>query len=518
MARRAIATWLLAGACSLAVPAAAQQTDDGKVDTLQEALAEAYDSNPTLLAARANLRATDENVPINRASELPNLTSQETYTEFVKQAQSSFISPLRSVGANLNLTVPVYAGGANRNNVRAAETRVLSGRQDLRGTESSLFSQIVAAYMDVIQNEALVGLNANNVRVLEVNLQATSDRFQIGDLTRTDVAQSESRLALARGDLRTSQSNLIRARENFVALVGSAPDDLQPPPPLPGLPENVDSAVEVALGENPDLASALQRAEATRYDVKVAGAARLPKVDLFATGGLTDYLGTLGSISATPAQQLQTTAQAGVRATIPLFQGGRPSAQQRQAQQRTAAALENVVLEERTLISQVRSAYAAWQASNAIITSTQSAVSAAELSLEGVRAENSVGNRTILDILNAQQDLLRAQSQLVTARRNAYVAGFSLLAAMGRAEARDLGLEAYGPLYDPVVNYERVKGIIWDWQRDPDPVTQASRTVDIPAQDAEIPADQAVPASTATTTTTSGSTTTTTVTRTGERG
>ena len=516
MLRRGLTWALLAGACALAAPAAAQQTDsDGKVDTLQEALAQAYDSNPTMLAARANLRATDENVPISRASELPSLTSQETYTEFLKQAQSSFISPLRSLGANVSLTVPVYAGGANRNNVRAAETRVLSGRQDLRGTESSVFSQIVAAYMDVIQNEALVGLNANNVRVLEVNLQATSDRFQIGDLTRTDVAQSESRLALARGDLRTSQANLIRAKENFVALVGSAPDNLQPPPPLPGLPKNVDQAVEVALGENPDLASALQRAEASRYDVKVAGASRLPKVDLFATGGLTDYLGTLGSISATPAQQLQTTAQAGVRATIPLFQGGRPSAQQRQAQQRTAAALENVVLEERTLISQVRTAYASWQASNAIITSTQSAVSAAELSLEGVRAEQTVGNRTILNILDAQQDLLRAQTQLVTARRNAYVAGFSLLAAMGRAEARDLGLEAYGPLYDPTQNYNRVKGIIWDWQRDPDPVAEARRTVDIPAQDANIPADVGTAAATSTSTTT---TTTTRVTRTGERG
>ena len=124
----------------------------------------------------------------------------------------------------------------------------------------------------------------------------------------------------------------------------------------------------------------------------------------------------------------------------------------------------------------------------------QSAVSAAELSLEGVRAENSVGNRTILEILNAQQELLQAQVQLIQARRNAYVAGFTLLAAMGRAEARDLGLEAYGPLYDPVVNYDRAKSIIWDWQSDPAPVTQASRTVDIPPQDANIPPQQQVSA------------------------
>jgi outer membrane protein len=491
MTGRGLRILLLAGACAVAAPAFAQEAEDGSIDTLQEALAQAYRSNPTILGARATQRATDENVPIERADELPNLSSTETYTEFLKQASSSLTAPTRSVSGQLSLTVPVYAGGANRNSLKAAENRVLAGREDLRGTESSVFSQIVAAYMDVIQNEALVGLNANNVRVLQVNLQATSDRFEIGDLTRTDVAQSQSRLALAQGDLRTAQANLIRAKENFIALVGSAPDDLQPPPPLPGLPGDVNTAVGVALGENPDLAGALQRAEASRYDVKTAGASRLPRVDLFSSGGITDYLGTLGTtIPGVTIQQVQTTAQAGVRATIPLFQGGRPSAQQRQAQQRAASALENVVAEERSLVAQVRSAWASWQAANAIIASTQSAVSAAELSLEGVRAENTVGNRTILDILDAQQELLRAQTQLITARRNAYVAGFTLLAAMGRAEARDLGLEAYGPLYDPVVNYNRVKGIIWDWQRDPDPVTEAIRTVDIPSQDAEIPPQQ----------------------------
>src|SRR5690606_6942829 len=151
------------------------------------------------------------------------------------------------------------------------------GRADLRGSESALFSQVVAAYMDVIQNEALVGLAANNVDVLTTNLQATSDRFEIGDLTRTDVAQSESRLALARGDLRTAQANLIRARETFIALVGAAPGELQPPPPLPGLPSDADSAVRVALQDNPDLIGAQERARAAGYDIRIAGAGRLPR-------------------------------------------------------------------------------------------------------------------------------------------------------------------------------------------------------------------------------------------------
>lgn len=485
MTRRGVRFALAAGACFAATPAAA--------DTLKDALARAYESNPTLLAARANQRATDENVPIERADALPSLNGQATFTEFLKQAQSSFTTPERSLSGQLNLTVPLYAGGGVKNGIRAAETRVLAGRADLRSTESTVFNQVVAAYMDVIQNEALVGLTANNVEVLRVNLQATSDRYEIGDLTRTDVAQSESRLALAEGDLETARSNLIRARENYIALVGAAPTDLQPPPPLPGLPETPDAAVDVALENNPDVLGARERARAAGYDIRVAGSNRLPRLEAFTSGGATDYLGTLGSVPGTPSpQQLQTSAQAGIRATIPLFQGGRPSALERQAQARSSAALEQVVGSERDAIAQVRAAYASWRAANEIIASSQVAVQAAELSLEGVRAENTVGNRTILDILDAQQELLRTQVQLVTARRNAYVAGFTLLAAMGRAEARDLGLDEMGALYDPAVNYERVRGQIWDWAHDPDPVTESTRTVDIPSQDAEIPEQQAV--------------------------
>jgi outer membrane protein len=475
---------LLAGACLAAtVPAQAETT-------LKDALNAAYRTNPTLEAARAQQRATDENVPIEKSNALPSISATVTYTEFVKQSSSSFTAPARSASGQLSLTVPIYQGGATRNGIRAAETRDLAGRADLRGSESSLFSQVVGAYMDLILQEADVGLNANNVDVLQVNLQATQDRFEIGDLTRTDVAQSEARLALARGDLRTAQSNLVDARERYVQLVGQAPDGLEPPPPLPGLPDEVNEAVKVALQNNPDLIAAQERADAAGFDIEVAGAGRLPKVDLFVNGGATDYLGTLSSFTPGSVQQFQTTAQAGARITIPLYQGGRPAAQERQAQARASQALEQVVATERNLIQQVRSAYSAWQASQAIIASTQTAVSAAALSLEGTRAEQTVGTRQILDILNAEQELLQAQVQLVTARRNAYVAGFSLLAAMGRAEARDLGLEDQGPLYDPVTNYDRVKGKMWDWTFDEDPVTQSTRTVDIPPQDAEIPPEQ----------------------------
>ncbi|MGX7927579.1 TolC family outer membrane protein [Tsuneonella sp. HG094] len=466
-------------------------------DTLREALNAAYRTNPTLQSARAQQRATDETVPIEKSAGRPNATGNVQYIEFVKQSSNTGTAPDRQLGASVDLGVPIYSGGAVKNAVKAAENRVEAGQADLRGTESAIFTQTVAAYMDVIRGEALVGLSSNQVEVLTVNTQATSDRFEIGDLTRTDVAQSQARLALAQGDLRSAQANLISAREAYIQLTGRAPDDLQPPPPLPGLPASPEDAVAVALEQNPDLIAARERAEASGYDIDVAGSGRLPRVSIF-TGG--DYSNTLGSLdipgSTVAIPQSSTGVQAGVNVSIPIFQGGRPAALQRQAQARSAAALENVIAAERDVIAQVRSAYSSWLAATQIITSNQTAVDAATLSLEGVRAENTVGNRTILDILNAEQELVNARAQLITARRNAYVAGFSLLAAMGRAEARDLGLGDDGPLYDPAVNYNRVKGKWNDWDRDRDPVVQSTRTVDIPAPDAEIPVnDDSAPGS-----------------------
>lgn len=448
-------------------------------ETLQGALARAYQSNPTLTGARAGQRATDENVPIQKAAGRPNIGASAEFQELVVRPASSFISPHRSANASASISVPIYSGGAVRNGVKAAKTRVEAGRADLRATEASIFAQVVAAYMDVIRDSAIVSLNLANVKVLDVNLQATNDRFEVGDLTRTDVAQSQSRLALARSDLQTAQANLIGSRENYIALVGAAPDDLTPPPALPGLPTTPEIAVQVALADNPDIQSAQKAAEAARYDVRVARAGALPTLTGFTQGSYTDYLDN--------ALAANKQVAVGVTATLPLYQGGRPAAQVRQSQALQSRAMEQEIGVERGVIAQARAAYASWQASLLTIQSSQTAVDAANLSLEGVRAENSVGSRTILDILNAEQEALIANVQLVSARRNAYVAGFSLLAAMGHAEAKDLALDG-GALYDPVVNYDRVKGKWFDWDYDPAPAPVATRTVDSPAQNANVAA------------------------------
>lgn len=451
-------------------------------ETLREALVKAYQTNPTLTGARAGQRATDENVPIARARGLPGVSATAGLNEFVERASNSFLSPGRAFQGGLSVTAPIYQGGAVRNAERAAETRVDAGQAGLRDTEASLFSQVVGAYLDVIRDSAIVSLNQKQVGVLRTNLEATRDRFQVGDLTRTDVAQSESRLALAQGQLQNAQAQLIASKESYIRLVGDSPDALEAPPPLPNLPASPDMAVRIALDDNPALESAVLRRNATRFDTSVVRANRLPRLSAVASENYTDYLGSLPSFGTGGASaQTARTTTVGLQASIPLFQGGLPGAQVRQAQALESQAIENVTLTERSIVSQTRSSYASWQASNQQIASFQVAVSANTLSLEGVRAENSVGNRSILDILNAEQELLNAQTNLVSARRNAYVAGFSLLAAMGRAGIKDLGLDG-GVFYDPNVNYRRVRHRINDFASDPTPSAVATRTVDTPTQ------------------------------------
>lgn len=474
---RKLKLFLCAGSVLAAAPAQA--------DTLREALTEAYNTNPTLTGARAGQRAIDEGVAIAKAQARPDATGTATYTEQFPRSDGTNFSPDRLLSGRIDVSVPIYTGGALKNTVRAAESRVEAGQAGLRATESALFSAVVAAYMDVIRDESIVELNRAQVGVLQVNLEATKDRFEIGDLTRTDVAQSEARLQLAIGNMEGARANLIRSKETYIQLVGSEPNDLEAPPPLPNLPTTPDEAVKVALDSNPDLIASREEREAAYFDRRSENARRLPTVSGFTGASYSHNFGSIDSGTLPPFDKSSSSAQIGVRATVPLYQGGQPAAQIRQAQARLGRAQELEIAAEREAIAQTRASYASWRASLDVIKASERAVSANELSLEGTRAENSVGNRTILDILNAEQELLQSKVQLETARRNAYVAGFSLLAAMGRAEARDLGLDG-GALYDPMVNYEAVEDAWNDWSSRPDPAIEATRTVDTPAQKAEI--------------------------------
>lgn len=442
-------------------------------DTLREALGSTYRANPTLTAQREALKATDAGVAIARSAGRPTITGTAQLTRDISRSGRFEVGtgkgPYLSAGADLNF--PVFQGGTVRNDIKAAKSRVEAGRATLRAVEGDVFTEAVAAYMDVIRDRATVELNNNNVKVLETNLQATQDRFEIGDVTRTDVAQSEARLALARSRLTLAEGRAIASEQNYRRVIGQQPGQLAPPPPLPPFPATADQAVQIALSNNPDLIAITHQAEAAGYDVKSVRGTRLPTISAVASA---DYFDATGDDFGL---QSGTATSIGAQARVPLYQGGLPSARIRRAQALEGQTLEQQVATERSVVSVTRSAFADYQAAAEAIKSNEVAVKAQELALEGVRAENSVGTRTILDVLDAEQELLNSQVLLVTARHDAYVAGFQLLNAMGQAEADDLGLDG-GPLYDPLGNYRRVAGDWNDWSNDPhhDPVATPTAT------------------------------------------
>jgi outer membrane protein len=442
-------------------------------DTLRDALVSAYQTNPTLSAQRETLKATDATVAIAKAAGRPQVSGTVGINRDLSRSgilETGGHGPTLSAG--LDISYPLFNGGSVRNNVRAARTRVEAGRATLRAVEGDVFTQAVTAYMDVIRDRAIVELNQNNVKVLETNLEATRDRFQIGDLTRTDVAQSEARLQLGRSQLAEAQGQLTSSEATYRQIVGHAPGVLAPPPPLPPLPTTPDEAVRIALASNPDLVAISHQAIASGYDVKVAEASRLPTLAAVGSGTYVNELG--GSIGGLPSTGGQTTI--GLSANIPIFQGGLPAARIRQAQAQQGQVLEQVVGTERAVVQAARAAFATYDAAQRAIQAETVAVQANELALEGNRAEQSVGTRTIIEVLNAEQELLNSQVALVSAKRDAYVAGFQLLNAMGQAEAQDLGLDG-GALYDPLGNYRHVANNWNDWASDPQHPTIATRTV-----------------------------------------
>ncbi len=444
-------------------------------DTLQEALIQTYNSNPTITGQRAQLRTLDEAVAIARAQGRPQISGTAGINQDLTRTGGG---NGRNLNAGLDISYPLFNGGSVRNQIRAADERVLAGRAVLRAVEGDIFTEAVGTYMDVIRDSSIVALNRNQVRVLQTNLQASRDRFEVGDLTRTDVAQSEARLALAQSQLELAEGRLTSSEENYRRVIGDLPDNLQPPPPLPPLPGTPEQAVQVALANNPDLVSIASQVRAAGLDVSIARADRLPTVNAIGSGRATNYLGTADEQFGPNARNSQTQTGVGVQARIPIYQGGLVGARVRQAQAFQGQLLEQGVALERQIVAQTRAAFANYQAAQEAIESNQTAVAANTLALEGVRAEQTVGTRNVLDVLNAEQELLNSQVQLVTARRDAYVAGFALLNAMGQAEVEDLNLEG-GVLYDPTVNYNRVSRRGSDWGDDAAAQPVATRTVTV---------------------------------------
>jgi outer membrane protein len=419
--------------------------------TLQEALAAAYSTNPTLLAARAALRAVDEGVPQALAGWRPTIVVSSSYGFAGGRSQTSAGNPKISVdrdpfAAQAQISQPLYRGGKTESQTHAAENRVLSQRARLIATEQLVFTNVVTDYVNVIQTQQLLQLDINNEQVLTRQLQATNDRFRVGEITRTDVAQAEAALAGARSTRQTAQGNVQTARAAFQRDVGFLPDQLVVPQPL-GLPvKSAAEASRIAAANNPTLIYTMFDAAASKDNVDVAFSALMPTVTATASAFRND--------NSTFNNSRQIGAQALVNLSVPLYQGGAEYSAVRQARQTEQQARKTVDDTRRQVIQAALSSWEQLVANKAAIDSTRAAVRANEIALEGTQREAIVGSRTTLDVLNAEQALLQSRSTLVQNLATMVNSSYGVANAIGRLTARDLNLNV--PLYDDKAYYAAV--------------------------------------------------------------
>lgn len=424
-----------------------------QAQNLQSALSSAYRANPDLNAARAKARGVDESVPTAQSGYRPKVTA----TGDVGATSLTTNTPpgvkrhneLFPAGVGVSISQTLYNGSRTGNSVRAAESGVLAERETLRNTEQNTLLDGVTAYMNVLRDTALHGLRENNVTVLTEQVRQTKDRFNVGEVTRTDVAQAEARLAGSKSDLAVSKSNLRGSIARFKQVIGIDPKKLAPVQPVGGkqLPKTQGDAVNRALKDHPAIAAALHGVDVQLLNVKVVEGELLPTVSV--TGSLSRRFDT------TTNQDRRNSASVVGSLSIPIYDGGSAYARTRAAKETLGERRLNVDSARDRVVAAVIAAWALMEATGFQIEGAAAQVQAAEIALNGVREEAKVGQRTTLDVLNAQQELLNARVAQVTAQRDRVVASYSLLSATGQLSARSLGLKV--ATYDPKVHYEQVK-------------------------------------------------------------
>ena len=422
--------------------------------TGQEALAAAYSTNPTLLAARAAFRAVDEGVPAALAGWRPTVSVTGSYGtqdgELRSKQAGGYVyskNAFPQYSAQATITQPLYRGGRTEAGTHAAENRVFSQRGRLVATEQLVFTNVVTDYVNVIQAEQLLQLDVNNELVLTKQLQATNDRFRVGEITRTDVAQAEAALASARATRETAEGNLQTARAAYQRDVGFLPGKLVVPQPLAVPVKDAAEASRIAAANNPTLIYTMFDAAASKDAVDSAYAALLPTVSAVGAATLSDNTSLTGIRSQ--------SGSALVQVTIPLYQGGAEYAAVRQARQTEQQSRKTVDDTRRQVIQSAFSSYQQLVAARAAIDSSRAAVRANEIALEGTQREAIVGSRTTLDVLNAEQTLLQSRSTLVQNLATLITSSYGVASALGRLTAKDLNLNV--PLYDDTAYYVAVR-------------------------------------------------------------
>ena len=439
-------------ASSLATPASAE--------TIFDALSETYRSNPTLQAQRAYLRSVDENVAIARSGYRPTIALTAGYS----QASGTTENPKGAVGDldvendgsttsyGATLSQPIFNGFQTVNAVKKADSSVKAEQNNLYSVEQSVFLDAATAYMDVLQNQAIVKLQKNNEKLLKKRLDETIQRFNVGEVTRTDVSQARARHAQAVSDRISSEGTLAASKAVYTEIIGAEPKDLTEPKDISGmLPKTIDEAMQYARDNNYAIKQAQHSFDAANYNVAYNTGALLPSVSLDASATNLE-----NDLDANQAKIKTDNVEVGVNLTVPLYEAGKNRAEIRQSKYLKWQSQEKLLETERSVQSLVSSAWEYMVSNDSKIKSIQEQVKANEIALDGVQKEEALGNRTILDVLDAYQELLNSNVEEVKARRNYYVSSLNLLMAMGKLTAENLKLDV--ELYDADKYYQDTKG------------------------------------------------------------
>jgi outer membrane protein len=429
-----------------------------RAETIGGALTKAYLTNPDINTQRAAVRVADENVPKANAGYLPTVTATGNIS--VERAQTSLFGPNGTAAGSTDLTLyprgygvtaneTVFNGNRTVNSIRQAESQVFGAREQLRNTEQNTLLSAVTAYMDVLEDTAILDLDNNNVDVLKEQLRETRDRFTVGEVTRTDVAQAEASLAQGQGTALSAVATLQAAVARYRQFIGDQPKSLAPVKPIVApIPKTLQEAVAISQIEHPAISGSLHGVDAAQLQVKIAESALYPTI------GLSASVSNQFDASGIPGFRVLSGQILG-QINIPIYQGGAEYASTRQAKE----SLSQQEIQTDSLRNQVRQAVvAAWGLNTAavgVVRAARASVSANEVALTGVREEAKVGQRTTLDVLNAQQALLQARTTLVQAEHDQVVDSYSLLSSVGRLNIPTLGLAVAE--YDPRVHFDQVK-------------------------------------------------------------
>jgi outer membrane protein len=468
-------------ALAVCAVAAALCPSPAPAETIESALVKAYQNNPQLNAQRASVRAIDEGVPQALSGYRPRVTVTSTLGEQFIDAtgksvggqpnpipggpavqtatytgQSGTTTPW-SYGINGQQTL--FNGFQTANRTRAAESNVSSAREGLRVLEQSVLLTAATTYMDVLRDTANLEVQRNNVRVLQETLKQTNDRFNVGEVTRTDVAQAQAQLAAGQSAMLAAESTLTTSKANFRQVIGVEPANLAPGTPVDRFsPRTLQSAIDTGLVENPTITAAMYGIDVSYLQVKINEGALYPTFVVSATAQQSSYVQNGSSPLFWNASAIGTL-------TVPIFQGGTEYSLIRQSKETLGQQRLNLDLVRTQTRQQVVQAWGQNEAAKAQVQAANSQVYSSEVALNGVREEARVGQRTTLDVLNAQQALVNARVTLVTAQHDRVVASYSVLSASGRLSPQTLRLPT--TLYDPTVHYQQVRDA-WIGVRTPD--------------------------------------------------